>query len=135
MQRTTFFELAVYLYDFKACYASFGCIFPTLDCVCLYTELGISNNVGASYYTIADLYKNGPQILEETISQIQTDPLNKIKGSQHGPQLISIANSLLKNQVLCDGKKFQLIIAKIWKFAVSGDSRKLPANQCAKMWT
>ena len=45
-----------------------------------------------------------------------------------------IAESLLKNQGLCDAKKFQLILAKIWKATVSGDSSKRPEKQRAKMW-
>ena len=96
--------------------------------------MDVSNNADASNYILTNLYGDGTQILRETLSQIQTDPFNEIKGSQHGQELILIAESLLKNQGLCDAKKFQLILAKIWKVAVSGDSRKRPEKQRAKMW-
>lgn len=100
----------------------------------VYTELGISEKNGTSNYSLTNLYKDGEKILEETLNQIKTDPFNEIKGSQHGPQLVSIAKSLLKNQTSCDAKKFQLILSKIWKAASSGDTRKHLANQREKMW-
>ncbi len=97
------------------------------------TELSISENHGANY-SLDNLYNDGGRLFEETVKDVKTDPFNKIKGSQHGPQLISLAECLLQNQALCDAKKFRAILEKVWKAATSGDSRKLPRDQRGKMW-
>ncbi len=73
------------------------------------TELSISENHGANY-SLDNLYNDGGRLFEETVKDVKTDPFNKIKGSQHGPQLISLAECLLQNQALCDAKKFRAIL-------------------------
>jgi hypothetical protein len=95
-----------------------------------------SGKGGANYpeYSLANLYNDGGQLFEETLKEIKTDPFNKIKGSRYGPQLVSIAEHLLQNQALCDANKFRIILEKVWKAAISGDSRKSPTDQCEKMW-
>ncbi|CAB3994727.1 Hypothetical predicted protein [Paramuricea clavata] len=97
------------------------------------TESDISENRGANY-SLADLYNDGERLFEETVKEIEADPFNKIKGSRHGPQLVSIAELLLQNRTLCDAKKFRTILEKIWKAATSGDLRKFPSDQRDKMW-
>lgn len=85
-------------------------------------------------YSLANLHNDGEQILEEIVQEIATDPINKIKGSQYGAHLISVANCFLKNHGLCDRKKFRKILCKLWNVATSGDSKKVPKAQREKMW-
>ena len=68
------------------------------------------------------------------MEEIANDPFNKIQGSQHGPELISSAESMLQNLAICDVAKFHKILDKLWKAVTSGDESKVPTNQREKMW-
>lgn len=48
-------------------------------------------------YSITNLYNDGEQLLVETLIEIISDPFNKIKGSQHGPKIVSSAECMLQN--------------------------------------
>lgn len=81
-----------------------------------------------------DCKNDRESLLEETMKDIIADPFNKIKGSQHGTQLISVAERFLKNCHLSDIQKFHKILEKLRKAATSGDSKKFKADQREKMW-
>lgn len=72
--------------------------------------------------------------MKESLKEIASDPFNKIGGSQHGPQLISLAESLLENLGICDVIKLHKVLDKLWKTVTSGDKSKGSTNRCEKMW-
>ena len=99
----------------------------------LYTGSNISKNC-ATEYTLANLYDDAQQLLKGSLEEIVNDPFNKIQGSQHGPELISSAESLLQNHAIYDVAKLRKILDKLWKAVTVGDKSKVPTNQREKMW-
>ena len=98
----------------------------------LYTGSNISKNC-VTKYTLANLY-DAQQLLKGSLEGVVNDLFNKIQGSQHGPELISSAESLLQNHAIYDVAKFCKILDKLWKAFTSGDKSNVPTNQREKMW-